>query len=61
MSAVDKYNSIRNNLKQMQKELDKVTTKIGIKINGLIIDLDRLEKEGKKNVVQKERKTKRVL
>lgn len=41
----------------MQKELDKVSSKICIQINGLVVDLDRLEKkESEKNVPSKNKK-----
>lgn len=51
------YNTIRKSLRGMQKELDKVSSKICIQINGLVVDLDRLEKkESEKNVPSKNKK-----
>lgn len=42
------YETIRKALRRVQKELDKTSSKLCIEINGIVIDLDRLEKEEKK-------------
>lgn len=56
MRDVD-YETIRKALRNMQKELDKVSSKLCIQINGIVVDLDRLEKkESKKCGFVKEKK-----
>ena len=51
------YNNIRKALRSVQKELDKVSSKICTQINGIVVDLDRLEKkESEKNVPSKNKK-----
>ena len=52
-----KFDEIRRALRSLQKEIDKSSSKFCIQINGIVIDLDRLEKESKKNVVNKEKRT----
>ena len=51
MSAVE-YALLRKTLRKLQKDIDQTSSKFCIQINMIVIDLDRLEKKEKKNVVQ---------
>ncbi len=50
--AVD-YELLRKTLRKLQKDINQTSSKFCIQINGIVLDLDRLEKKEGKNVVSK--------